>query len=198
MEKLPAMVALLLLGPSFCYAQKMQVNYGLADSQRTPSIAVRALQENFDYVVAFTHEGYWESNQIYYAIIAVKKGVYSKGIIRLKRDNKGKWSVPSVKIKKVIADSAKAIVNYLDASGLWQLNADSLNNQTAKMPDGKTQELTLYDGTNYRFELIKPQSVLMVNAYDPEYFAEMIPEYLGRKKFVRLKDWFWNAYKRLK
>jgi hypothetical protein len=94
------------------------------------------------------------------------------------------------RLKKTDTVRAKAVIDELTKSGLWQLSNDSLNNQTQKQPNGTVANLTLHDGTNYRFELIKGPYFLAVGSYAPEYFLEELPQARQREKFIKIRDRF--------
>ena len=186
-----------LLTTGLSKAQKMAVNYGLAEEQNIPSIAADMLQGKYDYAIAYTTEGYWESNQVHYLVLAMKDGIYYEGTIGTKRTKDGKWPAARMKMNRANLTRSKRIISYLDTSGLWQLNQDSLNNQYIKMPDGKTEWMTIHDATNYRFERINPSGVLLVYAYAHDEFFANKPKNNDRRKFISIRDRFLNFYKAL-
>lgn len=177
-------------------AQKMQTNYGVVDSTHH-SLAYKILHDKYDNVIAYTTEGYWQSNRISYVFIGVKGKMYSKGSIHLKRDKDHTWSKPVVKQKKVNSDKGAYIFMELDKMGLWKLNVDSLNNQNEKNQDGSINKITLFDATNYRFELINGDNYLPIEAYAPEQFLEELPQYKQREPFIKIRDRFLQDYKAL-
>ena len=168
----------------------MPINYGLAENLKVKSIAVKVLQNKYEYSIAYTHEGYWESNRIDYLVLSYKSGSYYKETIHLDRSKNGKWSAAETSSDEIDAEKAKNFVTYLDSSEFWHLNPDSLNNQEIKTEDGKIKTQTIFDATNYRFELIKPDSVVMLDTYAPEYFLTEYQRDMGRKLFIKIRDTF--------
>ena len=187
---------LILLLPLFTMAQKPAINYGLIDSN-DHSFAFKSLHNSYDSIIAYTTEGYWQSNKINYTVIALKKGTYFKGFLHLERTKDNIWSEPVVKLKKANSTETKAIIEQLSASGLWKLSPDSLNDQNKKNPDGGVTALTLHDGVNFRFELISANKFLAIESYAPEYFLEEIPYSTQRSKFIKIRDKFIKDYKAL-
>jgi hypothetical protein len=92
--KLQRLLIILLLLPLFSRAQKPPVNYGLPDST-SYSIAYKILHDKYDYAIAYTTEGYWESDRIHYDVIAFKNGTYFKGSVFSKRHKAYNWPMPS-------------------------------------------------------------------------------------------------------
>jgi len=190
------MLVFFFVMPFLAIAQKPEINYTGLDSQRH-SLAYRLFSDKFDTVIAYTTEGYWQSDNSHYYILAVKGGFYYKGTVNSKRVSTGNWSKPYFKLKKVEPKKARGLIEYLNKSNLWGLSRDSLNNQKQRNPDGTFSELTLQDATNYRFELITPDNYSIIDAYSPEYFLEELPEYIQRAQFIKIRDRFLSAYKEL-
>jgi hypothetical protein len=176
-------------------AQKSPINYGIKDSSGY-SVAYKMLHNTFNETVAYTTEGYWQSDHIAYIFIGFKDNSYFKGAISLKR-NKGTWTVPVIRYKKVNPGKALAIVKNLENHGLWKMNMDSLNINSEENPDGTITKSTVSDGINYRFELIKDVFFLPIETYEPEYFLSRFPQYSQRKQFLKMRDNFLNAFKSL-
>ena len=182
--------------PFFTAAQKPAINYGLVDSI-DHSFAYKTLHNSYDEIVAYTTEGYWQSNRINYNLIVSKNGAYFKGSLHLERTKGGKWSKPLVKLKKVSTIQTKAIIKRLNSSGLWRLNQDSLYDQNKQNLDGSVTKLILHDGVNYRFELISSNNFLAIETYAPEYFLEEMPKSTSRQFFIKIRDKFLKGYKTL-
>nr|WP_157536090.1 hypothetical protein [Mucilaginibacter sp. L294] len=175
-------------------AQKPAINYGKVDSI-DHSFVYKTLHNKYDEIIAYTTEGYWQSDKINYLLLASKNGEYFKGVLYLKRTKGNKWSEPVVKLKK--AKKGKAIIEQLNTSGLWRLSPDSLNDQNKKNSDGSIETLTLHDGTNFRFELISADKFLAIETYQPEYFLEEMPYSTQRRVFIKIRDRFLKDYKAL-
>lgn len=174
--------------------QKAAINYGLAQQDSVPSIAVKLLQHQYGYSVAYTTEGYWQSDHLSYIFLAFKSGIYYMGAINAHRTGK-QWSMPIIQVKKVRAGWAKGLFSYLEDAGLWKLNRDSLNCQKIVDENGKTEDLKIFDATNYRFELIKSDDVLMIDSYAPEDFLNYKQD-KGRALFIRIRDQFLKTMKK--
>ncbi|QXV66192.1 hypothetical protein INP83_03620 [Mucilaginibacter sp. 21P] len=188
------LIALLLMIPFADTAQPLPCNYGVIDSSQH-SMAFAQLHEKYDRIVAYTTEGYWQSNVIYYALIAEKQGVYYKGTMICKRKVDKSWLAPVLKMKPANTKKAKVIIDKLNEANLWKIKTDSLNNQIHHNADGYSVASSLSDGTNYRFELIAGDKFIAIEAYEPDWFAEKLPEYTQRKQFIKIRDEFLKAYK---
>ena len=176
-------------------AQKLTTDYGSQTSGYT--MAYNLLHDKFDTVIAYTTEGYWQSNNMDYYILANNDGEYFKGRITAKRKKDKSWTSPLVSFKKVNRMKAEAIVKRLQESGLWVLNVDSLNNQIENKPDGTASMHTLSDGVSYRFELIQNNKLLSIEAYAPEYFNKVLPQYKQRDTFIKIRGEFLKDYSTL-
>ncbi|TWR28692.1 hypothetical protein FPZ42_05670 [Mucilaginibacter achroorhodeus] len=92
------LIALLLMIPFADTAQPLPRNYGVIDSSQH-SMAFAQLHEKYDRIVAYTTEGYWQSNVIHYALIAERQGVYYKGTIMCEQKDDETWPDPVLIIK---------------------------------------------------------------------------------------------------
>ena len=188
---------LIILPAFFAKAQTPSITKSPAAIQSQESVIYKNFVGECDLMIAYTRESYWWGNRKLYSLLALKKGTWFKGYLSSQRLKSGKWTYPKVKFKEVDPDSARNIVNYLKAVGLFKLNQDSLKITKKHVNDNQTMAFSRSDGINYKFELLNKDTLTTIEAYEPEYFLSKLPEIKSRELFIKYRDWFTLKYKAL-
>jgi len=178
---------------SITNAQIRSFKANASEKQKTESVIYKNFVNECDLMIAYTRESFWWGDYKYYDLMALNKGIWYKGYLSSQLLKSGKWTYPKVRFKKIDPDSAKAIVDYVDSSGLLMLSRDSLR-ITDRIVGGKRYPHSLSDGVNYKFEILVKNELETIEAYAPDFFLEKIPEIKTRAEFIKFREWFELKY----
>ena len=197
MLKNTILVAFIMVGAFVTKAQTPVLNENTSLSEKYESIIYKNFVGECDLMIAYTEESYWWGNRKFYNLLALKKGIWFKGYLSSQLLKSGKWTYPKVKFKEVDPDSASSIVNYLKTAGLFKLSQDSLKITKKRINDSVYTAFSLSDGVNYKFEMLNKDKLTIIEAYEPEYFLQRIPDINAMAAFIKYRDWFTLKYKAL-
>jgi len=167
------------------------------DKQKTESVIYKNFVNECDLMIAYTRENYWWHAKRYYSLLALNKGRWYRGYLFSEQLKSGKWTYPKIRFEEVDADSAMAMIGYLNKAGLYTLSQDSLNIDTKIVDEDKVRKFSVSDGVNYKFEILYKNELAIVEAYSPEYLLSKLPEIKTREAFIKCRDWFVRKYDEL-
>ena len=183
MKLLAGVVFLLLVFRAEAQLPHIKSNFTLEDQNQ--SVVYKIFSGKYDFVIAYTAQSYWWSNKYNYDILAKKGGVWFNIRLNAERKN-GNWPYPKIKTSRVEKNSFDSLIDTLTKQQFWTLNIDSLSDQRGE---------SLFDATNYRFEILEGKSFRIIESYAPEYFLNSFPDMLARKSFIKSRDAFVKTYK---
>jgi hypothetical protein len=154
------------------------------------STIYKKFQGKYDFLIAYTEESYWWSNKEHYQILGLKEGHWSLITLTSKRKKNGEFTKPSIRIDYFDNNGGQILLSQLNQTNFWALERDSLNIKHRQNPDSTKTEFSLSDGVNFRFEILTKEGFRIIEAYEPEYFFEKIPEIKARQRFIINRDIF--------
>jgi hypothetical protein len=171
------------------------LRFKLIQTNQKKSIIQQTFKGKYDFLIAYTEESYWLSDRQFYQILALKDGQWSSITFASTRKKNGDFRIPTIRINSFDNDKAQLLLNQMDQLDFWTLNSDSLNITQRENPDSTATTYTLSDGANYKFEIMTTEGYKVIEAYEPEYFLEKLPEIKIRQKFINGRNIFKTALK---
>lgn len=112
--------------------------------------------------------------------------------LTLSAKRKKNWKISRLKITKkaINNDLANGLIEDLNRNGFWTISNDSLSDNKRIVNDSTITRFAKYDGITYKFEMLKGSQLRIIEAYEPEYFFQKIPEITTRKRFIESRDLF--------
>ena len=188
-------------------------NYTNQDSSQNPLID--SFANKYDFIIAYTEQSYWWANRKNYKILTCSDNTwswwtYSDNFIQGTLNKKTKKViVDTIKIghyfkgKTILtSSSALELLLNLGSNNFWSLNNDSLNQSRLyliRILNGDTtfRTASISDGINYRFDILNKTRLRVIESYEPDYFFELFPDMIERRKFIKSRDTFlswWDKY----
>ena len=186
------LICVLLSLASMVKAQVPVIISNTTEKDKTESGIYQAFNGKYDFVIAYTNPSFWRSNILQYKILALKNNSWS--YISYDFYKKGKsWSKPRIKERPFNFHKAETLIELLEQNHFWLLSRDSLNIQERRNSDGSVSKFNMYDDTNHKFEIITTSNYVIIEAYAPEYFLEVLPEIKSRELFIKCRNIFLGA-----
>ena len=182
--KIQILIRLLILIQIGCSTTKVAID--LNEKKNRNSAIFQIFNESHDLTIGYTCQSYWWSNQYNYDVIAKKGDEWNYYSLWSKKKKNGNWSTLKMKRKSINQDLGDLLINYLDDKELLSLSNDCLNNNEIIVNDSIVRQMTISDGINYKFEIIKNGKLKIIEAYEPEYYLEVKPSSNCRRTFI---DW---------
>ncbi|MES2429079.1 MAG: hypothetical protein V4560_19010 [Bacteroidota bacterium] len=156
----------------------------------------------YDLLISHRYMGGWSYSEFSYDIIAFK-GRKSYNILFFKmKDTKANGGHQKPQIKRELIDKRKAdsILSVFNNNNFWTLNNDTLSiNKFGKYYDADAhryvdRQFDVSDGSADVFTVISKKEYLIVSAYEPEYYFEVLPEIKQRGRFINSKRAFLSVF----
>ena len=148
-----------------------------------------------DFMIAYTTESYWWANKFNYSILVLNKSKWERLNLSYRKKNNGTFSKPVIAKATYDTDLANKLIQDLSILSFWNLNTDSLNIRQKRLNDSTELTYSFSDGVNYKFEILKGNNYMIIDAYEPEFFLKKIPEIKEREKFIKARQAFEIALK---
>jgi hypothetical protein len=188
------LVNLLLLISSFSFGQTPSIESNANFVEGSTPDFLFMLRDNYDFVIAYQEEGYWGNSNVIYQVLALRNGKWH--YITQGKNNK-KSLMPRMTSKKIDNDLGNNLLDKLNQISFWSLSSDSLNIRTRKIDDSTSTLYSRTDGVNYRFEIFTKGDYRVIQAYEPDYYLEKIPEVVSRETFVDARKAFKDLLKKI-
>jgi len=136
-----------------------------------------------DFVLAYTIQSFWSDQKTYYAI-ANTSNKWEKITLTSKRKKDGSWTKPRIQIKGINEQQVETTLDNLSRDSFWDLDRRHLTNITYKDADSVLHKVSRSDGVNYRIEIFTKEKFRVIEAYEPEYYLDKMPEKRQREVFI--------------
>ena len=185
-----------LISVSFIsFGQMPDIKTNTAIEEQNKSTIYKTFKGQYNLLIAYSEDGYWWSNKQYYEILALKDSGWFRLSLTSRKKKDGSFTKPTIIKKKINETSGEIILNQLQEIGFFTLDRDSLNIKTKLINDSISEHYTTSDGVNYRFEILSEENFRVIEAYEPEYFLEKLPEFKKRQKFIIGRNLYKTIYK---
>lgn len=172
------------------FAQIPEIRFAAGNGVRDTSLLYETLRGQYDFVIAYTEGSYWSGNRIYYRMFALRRGQWSFLTLFASRRKNGNLTFPIIKEQWIPEAPVLFLLNQLSEINFWALRNDSLNIQTRQVNETTTEIFNLSDGVNERFEVMTRTGYHVIQAYEPAYYLENLPEITCRKTFILGRNLF--------
>lgn len=167
-----------------CTTKKIAID--LNEKENRDSAIFQIFNKTQDLTIGFTSQSYWWSDKYNYDVITRIGMEWNFFSLKAKRKKNGKWSTLKMKRKSINQELGNSILEYMNEISFLSLDNECLSNNEIIVNDSTVQQITISDGVNYKFEIIKNGNLQIIEAYEPEYYLEKKPNSICRKTFI---DW---------